>query len=135
MGELFEITSDDPLRLQTLKERLAVCRIEPRAEFPGWVWGASFFSLTRTAEELSIVCPEQCVPAGVACEGGWRALKLEGPFDFGEVGVMVSVAEPLAEAGISIFTISTYDTDYVLVKEEQLERAASTLRERGHRIG
>lgn len=123
------------LRLLPLEERLAICRMEPRAELPGWMWGASFFSLTRTADELSIVCPERCVPASIVCEGGWRALKLEGPFDFGEVGVLASVAEPLAEAGVSTFTVSTYETDYVLVKDEHLERAVSALLKRGHSVG
>ena len=85
------------LRLSVLEERLAVCRLDPQAEIPAWATNAPFFSLTRTADELSVVCPERSVPAGVAHEGGWRALKLEGPFDFGLVGILASVAVPLAK--------------------------------------
>ncbi len=123
-----------PLTLSVLDERLAVCRLGPRTEIPAWATASSFFSLTRTADELSIVCPEHNVPAGVAREGGWRALKLEGPFDFGLVGVLASVAGPLAESGVGILAMATYDTDYVLVKESQLDLATSALRERGHEV-
>ena len=123
-----------PLTLSVPEERLAVCRLDPGSEIPAWATAASFFSLTRTPDELSIVCPERNVPAGVAHEGGWRALKLEGPFDFGLVGVLASVAGPLAESEIGILAIATYDTDYVLVPESQLDLAMSTLRERGHEV-
>ena len=81
-----------------------------------------------------MVCPEGSVPEDVRCEGGWRVLKLEGPFGFSEVGVLVSVAGPLAGAGVSVFAVSTYDTDYVLVKEEQLRPAVAALRGRGHEV-
>lgn len=74
------------------------------------------------------------MPEGLPKEGGWRALKLEGPFEFSTVGVLISVAQPLAEAGVSIFAVSTYDTDYVLVKGEQLDSAVDALRERGHEV-
>lgn len=122
------------MNLSVLEEHLAVCRLDPESEIPAWATAPSFFSLTRTADELSIVCPEHNVPAGVAHEGGWRALKLEGPFDFGLVGVLASVAGPLAESGIGILAMATYDTDYVLVKESQLDLAMSALRERGHEV-
>ncbi|CAA9421110.1 MAG: hypothetical protein AVDCRST_MAG22-2574 [uncultured Rubrobacteraceae bacterium] len=81
-----------------------------------------------------MVCPEDAVPEEVACEGDWRILKLEGPFEFSEVGILASVTTPLAEAGVGIFAVSTYDTDYVLVKEEQLESAAASLRRLGHEV-
>ena len=117
-----------------LEERLAVCRLDPGSEIPAWATASSFFSLTRTADELSIVCPEHDVPAGVTCERGWRALRFDGPFDFGLVGVLASVAGPLAEREISILAIATYDTDYVLVAESQLALATQALRERGHEV-
>jgi hypothetical protein len=122
------------LRLSVLEERLAVCRLEPRTQMPVWVTGAPFFSVTRTSDELSVVCPEEHIPAGIACERGWRAFKLEGPFESGLVGVLASVAVPLAESEISILAIATYDTDYVLVEESQLDLATSALRKRGHEI-
>ncbi len=80
------------------------------------------------------MCPDDVVPEDVRCEGGWRALELEGPFEFSEVGVLISVAEPLAEAGVGIFAVSTFDTDYVLVKEKQLESAVASLRGMGHEV-
>lgn len=95
---------------------------------------SGFCSVTRTADELSVVCTEGFVPEGVRCEKGWRVLKLEGPFEFSEVGVLASVAAPLAEVGVSIFAVSTFETDYVLVKDEQLEPAVGALRERSHEV-
>ncbi len=85
-------------------------------------------------DELSVVCPQELVPEDVRSEGGWRALKLEGPFEFSEVGVLASVAAPLAEAEVGIFAVSTFDTDYVLVKREQLQPAVAALRGRGHEV-
>lgn len=122
------------LTLTTLDVRLAVCRLDPASRFPLWATAAALFSVTRTADELSIVCPEEFVPGDVKCESGWRVLKLEGPFEFSLVGVLSSVAAPLAEAGVGIFAVSTYDTDYVLVKDAQLELATAALRERGHEV-
>jgi ribosomal protein S18 acetylase RimI-like enzyme len=124
-----------PLRLSVLEERLAVCRLDPLTELPAWATTAAlFYSVTRTPGELSIVCPEEIVPDGVTREGGWRALKLDGTFDFGQVGVLVSVTAPLAQAGVSIFAVSTFDTDYVLVKEPQLAAAVAALRDHGHEV-
>lgn len=90
--------------------------------------------MTRTPEELSVVCSEEHVPEGVEAERGWRAFGLEGPLDFSIVGVLASVASPLAAAGISIFAVSTYDTDYVLVKGALLETATAALRKAGHEV-
>jgi hypothetical protein len=98
--------------------------LEAEGEMPAWATRAWFYSVTRTPDELSVVCPEGEVPDGVKHERGWRALKLEGLFDLSLAGILVSVAEPLAEVGINIFAIATY---YLLVKEERLELAASTL--------
>ena len=134
MGKAIESAPNSSLRLSVLEERLAVCRLDPGSEIPAWATASSFFSLTRTADELSIVCPEHDVPAGVTCERGWRALRFDGPFDFGLVGVLASVAGPLAEREISILAIATYDTDYVLVAESQLALATQALRERGHEV-
>ncbi|HEX6711554.1 MAG TPA: ACT domain-containing protein [Rubrobacter sp.] len=122
------------LTLTVLEERLAVCRLDVGADIPAWATGACFFSVTRAEDELSIVCPESNVPEDINREQGWRALKLEGPFELSMVGILASVAEPLAGAGVSIFAVSTFDTDYVLVGEEQLELADDTLRELGHQV-
>jgi len=131
------VTRRDPprrLRLTLLDATLAVCRLDPRAPGPAWTEDSSFVSLTRTAEELSVVCEERCVPSGVTAERGWRALKLEGPIPFTETGVLEALARPLAEAGIGIFALSTYDTDYVLVKEADLDAAVGALTGAGHEI-
>lgn len=99
---------------------------------PDWALGAGFFSATRTSDELSVVCDEGRVPADVRVERAWVGLKLEGPFPFAMTGVLASFLQPLAEAGISIFAVSTFDTDYVLVKREKLERAIAVLSTAGH---
>jgi hypothetical protein len=122
------------LTLSVLPDRYAVCRLDPGAAIPPWATAGRFFSVTRTADELSIVCPEQHVPPGVTVEPGWRTFKLEGPFDFALTGILAAVAGPLAEAGIGIFAMATYDTDYVLVKAAHLDRACAALSAHGHTI-
>ena len=114
---------------------MSICRLDAGEEVPAWATGASFFSVTRTRDELSLVCPEDVVPEEIPRERGWRAFMLEGTFDLSMVGILASVASPLAEVGASIFAVSTFDTDYVLVREEQLDLAIDTLRVRGHRVG
>jgi len=103
-------------------------------DIPAWATRASFFSVTRTEDELSVMCPEADVPEVVARERSWHALKLEGPFELSMVGILSSVAHPLAGAGASIFAVSTFDTDYVLVREEQLDLAVDALRKHGHKV-
>ena len=92
---------------------------------------SGFVSITRTRDELSIVCNERNVPSGVKVDRGWRVLKVEGPLDLSLTGILASIAVPLAEAKINLFAISTFDTDYVLVKAEKLDRAIEVLRRRG----
>ena len=121
------------LKLILMKDRLAICRLEAAETIPEWAPGESgLFSVTRTAGELSIVCAETAVPPGVKCERGWRMFEIEGPFDFAATGILVSAAAPLAEAGVPIFAISTFDTDYVLVKQEHAENAVRALESAGH---
>ena len=112
--------------------RLTVCRLEADAAIPIWASAGPFFSITRTAVELSIVCAEELVPESVRAEVGWRALEVAGPLDFALTGILAAIVGPLAEAGISIFAVSTFDTDYVLVKEEMLSQALEVLRAAGH---
>jgi hypothetical protein len=123
-----------PLTLHVLPDRLAVCRLAPDAPVPGRPVNAGFWSITHTGDELSIVLPEEGIPVGCQAEPGWRCLMVEGLLDFGLTGILASLAVPLAEAGVSIFAISTYDTDYVLVKDDDLDRAAQALSASGHRV-
>jgi hypothetical protein len=113
---------------------LAICRLPADAEIPPWAIGERLFALVRTEDELSIVCPQSNVPAEVKSEHDWRALKVEGPLDFSLVGVLAQLAGVLADIGVSIFAISTYDTDYILVKENQLGNALNALNQAGHKI-
>jgi hypothetical protein len=122
------------LKLAVTSDSLAVCRLEAGASIPAWATAGQFFSVTKTADELSIVCAQSSVPADARCERGWRCLKVEGPLDFSLTGVMLSLCAPLASAGISLFAISTYDTDYLLVKGDDLERAILALTESGHQV-
>lgn len=119
------------LTLSVLPETLAICRLEREAGVPMWATG-SFVSITCTSDELSIVCRERDVPSGVKADRGWRALKIEGPLDLALTGVLASIAVPLAEARINIFAISTFDTDYVLVKVDRVTEAIGVLRNAGH---
>ncbi len=122
------------MNLTVLDETFAVCRLEHDAASPSWLPQAGFVSLTRTPDELSIVCAEAVVPDHVACERGWRAIQVEGPLAFSLTGVLASLAGALAEAGVSLFAVSTYDTDYVLVRREQLGVARRVLTLAGHTL-
>jgi hypothetical protein len=107
----------------------AVARLGPGDPMPAWAATEAFASVTRTAEELSIVCRESSVPDGVRAERGWALLKLAGPFPFTATGILASFLAPLARGGIPVFTVSTFDTDYVLVKRSDLGRALDALEE------
>ncbi len=121
------------LPLVILSDLFAVCKLPPDAAYPVWAVGP-FVCLARTADELSVVCPQAAVPAGVTCEGNWRCLRVAGTIPFLTTGVLTSLADPLAGAGISVFAVSTFDTDYLLVKAGEWERAAAVLREAGHTL-
>jgi len=119
--------------LTLMPGRFAVCRFAPDDALPAWVFhaGATFWSVTRTPEELSVVCPEDDLPPSVErAERGWRALQLEGPIPFEQVGVIAGLAAPLAAAGIPVFVLSTFDTDWLLVKENRLAEACAALASR-----
>lgn len=116
------------LTLSVMPISLAIVRLNTSSNIPFWaVEGKDFFSITKTKDELSIVCLEDKVPQDVKVEKGWRCLKVEGPLDFGLTGILSSLAQPLAEAQISIFAISTFDTDYIMIKKENLQRAIAVL--------
>ncbi len=123
-----------PLAISTWQETFAICRLDKDVQIPDWAISGSLLSITRTAKELSIVCPQENVPEGITCEKGWRCLQVQGPLDFSLTGILVSILTPLAQAGISVFAISTYDTDYVMIQEENLERAVLLLSQAGHQV-
>jgi uncharacterized protein len=122
------------LTLSFLHDKFAICSLAQDARIPDWSLEGSFISITRTSEELSIVCPQANVPEQVKCEAGWRCLKVKGPLEFPLIGVLASLATPLASAGVSIFALSTFNTDYLLVKENFFETALQVLSQAGHKI-
>jgi hypothetical protein len=121
------------LSLVLLSDLFAVCRLRADAPSPAWATG-ELVSITRTADELSVVCRDDAVPEGVRREAGWRCLRVDGTLDLALVGVLAALAVPLAEAGVSVFAVSTFDTDYLLVKEADLARGFEALRAAGHRV-
>ncbi len=129
------IHSASPIHFSVIEGRWAVVRMSPGDPIPEWVLkNRDFTSITRTHEELSIVCSEEAAPVGGQVEKGWSLLKLHGPFPFDQVGVLASFTQPLADAGIGIFAMSTFDTDYILVKESSLNLARAALCSAGHEL-
>jgi len=122
------------LTLSLLPGTFMICRLGAEAVVPDWASAGGLTSITRTGDELSIVCAEANVPEGVKSDRGWRCLKVAGPLDLSLTGVLASLANPLAEARINIFAISTFDTDYLLIKEEKISRALEVLIRSGHRL-
>lgn len=122
------------LKFRRLAGEFAVCRFAPNAPIPEGVHSGPFLSITRTAEELSIVCLAESVPGDVQAERSWACLKLEGPFPFQLTGILASFIGPLAEHKIPIFAISTFNTDYVLLKEEVVGAALAVLAQAGHEL-
>lgn len=123
-----------PLVIQLLPGEFAIARLPADAPLPTWADSPAFSSISRTAEELSVLCPAHQIPADVKHEAGWRLLKLRGPFAFTETGILSSVLDPLALRRIGILAISTFDTDYVLVKSSALEAAIRALRDANHTV-
>jgi uncharacterized protein len=122
------------LTLTILAETFAVSKLDKGAAIPDWDSSGGWWSVTRTDDELSVVCSAPLVPANVISNRGWKCLRVSGPLDFALSGVLASLLEPLAEARISVFSVSTFDTDYLLVKTENLAATARLLSLAGHRI-
>lgn len=122
------------LTLSILPAPLSICRLPAEAPIPAWALTGDFFSVTRTCAELSLVCPEAGVPGDIQAENGWRGLKVEGMLDFSLVGILAGLASALAGAGISLFAISTFETDYILIKENRLSDAVEALSAAGYGI-
>lgn len=129
-GQEVTITS---FTLEVLPDTFAICRLDGDAGVPEWA-NSEFTSVTRTPDELSIVCSQDDVPAEIQSEDGWRCLRVAGKLDFSVIGVIAALTGTLAAANISVFAISTFDTDYLLVKESDLDAAVESLGEAGHAI-
>ena len=122
------------MQLYALDELYAIVRLEPDAAIPPWSTRGHFWSITRSDAELSIVCPQEDVPKDASAERGWCALEVAGPLDFSLTGVVSSLVAPLADEEIPIFLISTFETDYLLVREPDLHRSVEALTSAGHSV-
>lgn len=123
------------MRLTELPGDYAVARAGAAAPVPeGVLSGTGFVSVSRTDEELSVVAPAAAIRGMEKVEGGWACFKVAGPFAFDEVGIVAALSRTLAAAGIGIFVVSTYDTDYILVKRENARAAAQAWRADGHEV-
>ena len=123
-----------PLTLLEVAGRFAVCKLPPGSAVPAWATAGEVFSVTRTGDELSVVCRQDVVPEGRQAEVGWRCLRVAGAMPFTLVGVLASLTAPIAKAGVGVFAVSTFDTDYLLVKEAEIPKAVDALRAAGHRV-
>ncbi len=122
------------LSLLVLDDTLAICSLKRDSPLPDWATSSDFYSITRTYDELSIVCPQANVPAGVDINKNWRCLKVQGPLGFSITGILASLSMPLASEGVSIFVFSSYDTDHIMVKQYELEKAVEVLQKAGHTV-
>jgi len=122
------------MRILSQDTLFAVARLDPQSPIPDWLPETGFVSMTRTREELSVVCGERSVPLEVTAERGFRMLVVEGPLDFSLTGVLASITGALADAGVSLFAISTYDTDYLLVRNDRVEDALAALDSAGWEV-
>lgn len=126
--------SEKVLTMKLLKEKFGVCRLDKNDLIPEWAKKSDFYSITKTLDELSIVCSQDKIPSNIRFEKDWSILKVEGPLDFSLIGILSSISTVLAQKGISIFAVSTYDTDYILVKEKDISNAIDALSNAGHII-
>jgi hypothetical protein len=123
------------MQLKILDQTFAILKLPPTDPIPSWAWQGEVFSVTRTDEELSIVCPSECLPDNERfeyLEKDWKCLKVEGILDFTQTGILSSLAKPLADNRISIFAVSTYNTDYLLIKSRFMDQARAVLEKEGH---
>lgn len=120
--------------IKLLEGKYAVCQLDDTEEVPTWAKGGEFLSITRTSEELSIVTLEENVPETIKTERDWRVLQVEGQLDFSLVGILAGISSVLAKKAISIFVISTFNTDYILVKDDKLKNAIGTLVNEGYGV-
>ncbi|MCJ9674683.1 MULTISPECIES: ACT domain-containing protein [unclassified Neorhizobium] len=122
------------ITLRELAGSYAIARLEAADRIPAWADGDGFVSINRTDDELSIACREERVPSGIKQDGGWTCYKLQGPFAFGETGIVLSVIQPLSENGIGIFVVSTFDGDHLLIKTTDRPKVRELLQAAGHTL-
>jgi hypothetical protein len=122
------------MNLSVLKDVYGVCRLKPDESVPDWASAGAFYTVSKTFDELSIICQASLIPQGIQVELGWRVMKVEGPLDFDLIGILATLSGSLADRGVSIFAVSTFDTDYLLVKEKDYKNAVEALRDAGHTI-
>ncbi len=122
------------MRLDLLTGSYTICRLSADAPVPAWASLGTFSSITRTANELSIVCASDGVPADVRAQRDYRGMAVRGPLDFSLVGILNALTAPLAAASVSLFAVSTFDTDYLFVRAADLDRAIAALRDAGHSV-
>lgn len=115
--------------IKILDEKFAICKLSPTSNIPTWIQNKTFYSITKTADELSIVCFEKSVPKNIISEKGWKAIVVNEELDFSLIGIISSISTSLSKNGISVFVISTFNTDYILIKEEKLKSALTILNE------
>ncbi|RAL96375.1 MULTISPECIES: ACT domain-containing protein [Agrobacterium] len=120
------------VKLRLLEGTYGVARLSADASIPAWADGTGFLSISRTDDELSVVCRQERIPHDVKADTGWNCLKLQGPFAFDETGIVLSVIEPLSTNDIGIFVVSTFDGDHLLVKSKDLEKTFELLANAGH---
>lgn len=122
------IITGEQLTLRLLEDRFAICKTDNNLPIPIWILGSrDFYSITRTEEEMSIIVKESSAPQDVEKEVGWRAFKIEGILDFSQTGILSSLSGLLAAEGLPVFVVSTYNTDYIFIKEKDLEKARKVL--------
>jgi uncharacterized protein len=122
------------VKLERLAGTYSVCRVGPSSPIPDWADGAGFVSISRSTEELSIVCLAERAPSGIRQDAGWTCYRFVGPFAFDETGIVSSVIGPLSDAGIGIFVVSTFDGDHMLIKETDIARAEAIFLGSGHAL-
>jgi hypothetical protein len=122
------------LTFEVLPDTYGICRMGTEETIPVWASRGGFYSITKTADELSVVCVDSDIPDDVLCERAWTAFKIQGILEFGLVGILSEVTTALAKAGLGIFAISTYNTDYILVQEKDYDCAITALSDAGHEI-
>lgn len=116
------------LTIEVLKGKFGVCQLDSQASIPTWCQQGEFYNITKTSDELSIVCLEDYIPSSIQnVEKAWCVLKIVGPLDFSLVGILAKISQLMADHHISIFALSTYDTDYILVKQDKADQAIDAL--------
>jgi hypothetical protein len=122
------------MNLHYLPGEYSICSLTPEEPLPDWDIGEGFYAYVRTDEEQSIICQTSQVPPGITQEADWCCFAVEGPLEFSQVGVLADLLHPLASAGVPVFVVSTYQTDYIMIKQEQQDTARKAWNKAGHMV-